>query len=202
MKIGLVPISAKPYHAGHHSLVELAASQNDKVLLFVSISDRNRKDEFPISGADMLRVWQDHLEDIMPGNVEIEYGGSPVRKVYEEIGKGCEEGSTDVYTVYSDPADTSANYPQKQKDKYMQPMCNAGQVKFIGETDPNSVTRGIGTPDISGAQARKYLESGDSAAFASVMPANADAESIFNILTSGMKNEVILKSYVSAILKM
>ena len=37
MKIGLVPVSAKPYHAGHHALVELAASQNDKVLLFVSV---------------------------------------------------------------------------------------------------------------------------------------------------------------------
>ena len=202
MKIGLVPISAKPYHAGHHSLVELAASQNDKVLLFVSISDRNRKGEFPISGADMLRIWQDHLEDIMPGNVEIEYGGSPVRKVYEEIGKACEEESSDTYTVYSDPADTSANYPQSYKDKYMQPMCDTGQVNFVGETDPDSVTRGVGTPDISGTQTRKYLESGNLSAFSSVMPAGVNAESIFNTLSGDMKNEVILKNYVSAILKM
>ena len=53
MKIGLVPMSAKPYHAGHHMLVELAALSevtdevvdlqmpvNDKVIVFVSFSSR------------------------------------------------------------------------------------------------------------------------------------------------------------------
>lgn len=53
MKIGLVPMSAKPYHAGHHMLVELAALSevtdeiknlqlpvNDKVVVFVSFSSR------------------------------------------------------------------------------------------------------------------------------------------------------------------
>jgi hypothetical protein len=53
MKIGLVPMSAKPYHAGHHMLVELAAigeitdelkelelPVNDVVGLFVSFSGR------------------------------------------------------------------------------------------------------------------------------------------------------------------
>jgi len=202
MKIGLVPISAKPYHVGHHALVELAASQNDRVLLFVSISDRSRKEEFPISGKDMLRIWQDHLEAIMPGNVSIEYGGSPVRKVYEEIGKACEEGSDDTYMVYSDPEDTATNYPQDYKDKYMQPLCDSGQVKFAGETDPDSVTRGVGTPDVSGTQARKYLKSGDFTSFMSVMPAGVDGKSVFDILTAEFKNENVLKNYVSAILKM
>lgn len=202
MKIGLVPISAKPYHIGHHSLVELAASQNDRVLLFVSISDRNRKEEFPISGKDMLRIWKDYLQAIMPGSVDIEYGGSPVRKVYEEIGKACEEGSDDVYTVYSDPEDTATNYPQDYKDKYMQPLCDIGQVKFAGETDPDSVTRGVGTPNVSGTQARKYLEDGDFDSFASIMPSGVDAKSIFDILTAKFKNENVLKNYVNAILKM
>ena len=53
MKIGLVPMSAKPYHAGHHMLVELAAIAeitdevknlqlpvNDEVIVFVSFSSR------------------------------------------------------------------------------------------------------------------------------------------------------------------
>ena len=53
MKIGLVPMSAKPYHAGHHMLVEFAAISeitdelrelqlpvNDQVLVFVSFSSR------------------------------------------------------------------------------------------------------------------------------------------------------------------
>ena len=80
MRIGLVPISAKPYHTGHHALVEIASKDNDAVLLFVSTSDRIRDGEFPIYGDDMKKVWLEELEAIMPGNVEIEYGGSPVRK--------------------------------------------------------------------------------------------------------------------------
>ncbi len=55
MRIGLVPVSAKPYHIGHHALVTRAAEENDQVLLFVSTSDRKRKGEVPILGADMER---------------------------------------------------------------------------------------------------------------------------------------------------
>ena len=73
MKIGLVPMAAKPYHAGHHWLVEQAAGENDKVILFVSVSDRKRKGELPILGADMVKVWQEELEPIMPSNVEVKY---------------------------------------------------------------------------------------------------------------------------------
>ncbi len=202
MKIGLVPISAKPYHAGHHALVELAASQNDKVLLFVSTSDRNRKGEFPISGKDMQEIWIEHLESIMPSNSQIIYGGSPVRKVYEEIGMACEEGSDDVFTVYSDPEDTSVNYPQSYREKYMQPLCDLGQVVFAGESSPDSVTRGVGTPNISGTQVRTYLEAGDLPSFANAMPSGVDAESIFNTLTRDLKSESLIKNYVSVILKM
>jgi len=202
MKIGLVPISAKPYHAGHHALVELASTQNDRVLLFVSTSDRNRKGEFPISGKDMQKIWTEHLESIMPSNSQIVYGGSPVRKVYEEIGKACEEGSEDIFTVYSDPEDTSINYPQSYREKYMQPLCDLGQVIFAGESNPDSVTRGVGTPSISGTQVRTYLESGDLSSFTAAMPAGVNASDVFSILTNKSQNESLLKNYVSAILKM
>lgn len=56
MKVGLVPMSAKPYHAGHHMLVELAAISeitdelkslelpvNDIVAVFVSFAGRGVK---------------------------------------------------------------------------------------------------------------------------------------------------------------
>ena len=56
MKIGLVPVSAKPYHAGHHYLIETAASKNDKVIVYASTSDRKRKGEFPVSGRVMQLV--------------------------------------------------------------------------------------------------------------------------------------------------
>ena len=115
MNIGLLPISAKPYHAGHHALVEMAAGANDEVLLYVSISDRKRKGELPISGADMKKVWEEEIEQILPGNVTPVYGGSPVGHVFDIL-RGAEEKliagdyQGHVYTVYSDPTDTAQNY--------------------------------------------------------------------------------------------
>ena len=152
-RIGLVPVSGKPYHAGHHSLVNTAASENDKVILFVSTSDRMRKDEFPIYGADMERIWKEELEPIMPANVEIQYGGSPVRKVYQAIEGACSSGREDeVFTIYSDPQDTAQNYPQSARDRYMEPMCSNRKVIFAAEEHPEKFTRGKGTPNVSGGK--------------------------------------------------
>ena len=123
MKIGLVPISAKPYHAGHHALVTTASAENDEVLLYVSVSDRKRKGELSISGADMKKIWDEEIENILPGNVTPVYGGSPVRHVFdvlqnaeEKLVSGKYQGHE--YTVYSDPTDTSQNYSTASRQKY------------------------------------------------------------------------------------
>ena len=110
-------MAAKPYHAGHHALVEAAAAENDKVIVYVSTSDRKRKGEFPIMGQDMVRVWKEEIESVLPGNVEAQYGGSPVRKVYEELERADASNSQDTYRVYSDPVDTSRNYPEAYRQK-------------------------------------------------------------------------------------
>ena len=67
MKVGLVPISAKPYHKGHHYLVEQAARENDEVIVFASTSDRKRSGEFPITGNSMIRSWNDLIIPNMRG---------------------------------------------------------------------------------------------------------------------------------------
>jgi len=182
-RVGLIPVSGKPYHAGHHYLVEKAAAENEEVILFVSTSDRIRKGEFPIYGADMQRVWQEELEGIMPGNVRVEYGGSPVRKVYDTIGAACEiEGAEETYVVYSDPSDTAQNYPDKNRDKYMQPLCDQGQVVFAAEENPQAFTRGAGSPNVSGTKLRAALEEDKFDQFASGMPTGVGAQNIWNIL--------------------
>ena len=182
-RIGLIPVSGKPYHAGHHYLVERAASENEEVILFVSTSDRKRKGEFPIFGADMQRIWREELEPIMPSNVTVQYGGSPVRKVFETIGTACEiDGVQETYVVYSDPADTAQNYPQSQRDKYMQPLCDNGQVIFAAEENPEAFTRGSGSPNVSGTKMREALEQGKFEPFAAGMPQGVNAQNVWNIL--------------------
>jgi hypothetical protein len=182
-RVGLIPVSGKPYHAGHHYLVEKAAAENEEVILFVSTSDRIRKGQFPIYGADMQRVWQEELEGIMPGNVRVEYGGSPVRKVYDTIGAACEiDGTEETYVVYSDPSDTAQNYPDSNRDKYMQPLCDQGQVIFAAEENPQAFTRGAGSPNVSGTKLREALEQNNFEQFTSGMPSGVNAQNVWNIL--------------------
>ena len=183
-KIGLVPISAKPYHAGHHALVMNAASENDLVKLFVSTSDRMRKGEFPITGDSMEKIWAQELEAVMPGNVEIEYGGSPVRKVYDTLGAAdTDTNNTDTFVVYSDPVDTAQNYPEKNLEKYCPTLRSSGQCLLAAEENPAAFTRGQGTPDVSGTKVREMLQSGDFEGFSAAMPSGVNAQNIWNILT-------------------
>ena len=197
MKIGLIPVSAKPYHAGHHALVTRAAGENDQVILYVSTSDRKRKGQIPILGADMQRVWQEELEPIMPGNVSIEYGGSPVRNVYVELERADQANSDDVYVVYSDPVDTARNYPEPNRMKNFGDLYSRGNVLFAAEEDPAAFTRGVGTPDVSGTAMRAALESCDIEAFRAGMPRGVNAENIRNILCPAVQ-ERLLRKYVRA----
>ena len=173
MKIGLVPMSAKPYHSGHHYLVETASSENDKVLLFVSISDRSKKGQIPIYGEDMQQIWREDLESVMPNNVEIFYGGSPVRKVLETLINAEAQlnlvGTVEhVYTVYSDAEDTQQNYLIKKTprgggpatstvDRYFPNLYLQGYISFAGENNPDMFTRGGGAPNVSGTAMRSML---------------------------------------------
>ena len=199
MNIGLVPMAAKPYHAGHHWLVEKAARENDHVILFVSVSDRKRKGEKPLLGQDMVRVWREELEPIMPGNIEIRYGGSPVQNVYKEIQEAGEIESEDTYFVYSDATDTAINYPEKNRIRWMEPLYGLGQVRFPGEEDPAGFTRGEGSPNVSGTAMRQAIQGCDMEAFSAGLPDGVDAENVYNILC-GKVNERYLRTYVRAII--
>ena len=206
MNIGLLPISAKPYHAGHHALVEMAAGANDEVLLYVSISDRKRKGELPISGADMKKVWEEEIEKILPGNVTPVYGGSPVGHVFDIL-KGAEEKLVagdyqgHVYTVYSDPTDTAQNYTTASRQKYFPTLEAEGFVKFAAEEDAGSMTRGEGTPDVSGTAMRQSLQACDIESFRSGMPAGINVENVYDILCNKNANEAILRSLIKNIVR-
>mgnify|MGYP003324727242 CR=1 FL=1 len=206
MKIGLVPMAAKPYHAGHHALVTAAAKENDEVLLYVSLSDRKRKGELPIYGSDMQTVWKEEIEKILPGNVAPVYGGVPIRSVYEVLqdaeSKIVETDKLEhVYTVYSDPVDTARNFGEAQRQKYFPTAWSRGHILFAAEENPAAFTRGEGTPNISGTALRQSLDACDLDAFKAGMPKGVDSEKIFNTLCPAMKtNENVLRQYITAII--
>jgi len=176
MKIGLVPISAKPYHAGHHYLIEAAAAKNDKVIVYASTSDRKRQGEFAVEGTIMRDIWETEILKIMPENVDVVFGGSPVRKVYEAIGEACDNGDVNTrFSVYSDVVDTKQNYPVENRIKYMNPLWSGGLVEFPAETLPELFIRGAGAPDIRAEDVRTHLQNRDFISFNKCMPARLNS---------------------------
>lgn len=88
MKIGLIPMSAKPFHLGHYKLIKKAEAENDITLVFVSLSSRGVKrvkrkgvtsevpeeGDTPIFGSDMAEIWNLYLIphlDLDEGRVRI-----------------------------------------------------------------------------------------------------------------------------------
>jgi citrate lyase synthetase len=168
--IGLVPMAAKPYHAGHDGLVRIAAQENDEVLLFVSLSDRDE-----VSGEAMGQIWKTMIEPTLPTNVKVAYGGSPVGNVYKVLGDADKEQSEDVFSVYSDPTDIQENY--KTLDKYAGNLMAKGQVKL------RPVER-TSTVDVSGTKMRQLLAQGDKKAFISMLPKGIDGGKVWDLLTT------------------
>jgi len=197
-------MAAKPYHTGHHALVQAAAAENDQVILFVSTSDRTRKGEFPILGENMKRVWMDLIEPALPGNVSPEYGGSPVAKVYGLLENANEEFQTlgqhpNTYVIYSDPTDTAQNYPEKNRQQYFGDIYNDGNVLFgCEEGCPGMFERGVGTPDMSGTKMRQALQDNDLTTFTAGIPKGINAEEVFNRLRQSSVQE--LRKFVRSFL--
>ena len=110
MRVGIVAGSFKPYHKGHHKMVEIACKENDVVHVIVSLSDRNRVDQASVSGKQMEKVWNDHLVHILPENAKenlnlLPVGQTPVRIAYEMLEDAAESNSSNTFNIYSDPSD-------------------------------------------------------------------------------------------------
>jgi hypothetical protein len=182
-KVALVPISAKPYHKGHEYLIKKASAENDEVFVYVSTSDRCRKNEYKIFGKDMQKIWQAQIESSMPNNVFVSYGGSPVRKVYEHIEIAALQKSEKTYTIYTDIPSLDSCYPIDRRKTNMSPLWNEGRVVFAAELAPNEYMRGVGSPNVKGEYVRRALEMKDYDGFASMIPDNLDKKFIWDILT-------------------
>ena len=175
--IGLVPMSAKPFHDGHMSLIRKASDECKEVIVFVSTSDRKRKGEITIFGEDMLNIWENILTKYLPPNVTCEYGGSPVRKVYEKLEEGMEDLNLEKnYAIYTGEEDKA-----RYSSKYFADMIERVFIR--------TMSRGEDTMAISGTLMRSYLSnaSEDKFLFLDGLPreiSDDDKEEIFNILFS------------------
>jgi len=187
MKVGLVPISAKPYHRGHQYLVEQASAENDEVIIYASTSDRIRPGEFPVYGIVMREIWEQVIIPNLPKNASVRLGGSPVRHVYEIIGEACDANNFDnVFTIYSDVVDTKKNYPESSRQKYMKTLYEAKKVQFAADVTPSRFIRGSVAPDVRGEYVRNCLGNGDYIGFSKLIPDCINSVMYWDKLTRGV----------------
>lgn len=181
IRIGLVPMAAKPYTVGHDGLVRLAAKECDQVKLFVSLSDRYRPDEPLVSGNDMKQLWDKYIERSLPPNVTVVYGGSPVANVWKEMDAANKAGSNDTYIIYSDTEDAANNFPETTLKKYGSEIYGKGQLKVrpVARTE---------TVDISGTKMRAALAKGDKATFMKGLPNALQSDDVWDMLYHTAKN--------------
>lgn len=196
--IALIPLAAKPYHAGHDGLVRIASSENDEVHLFVSISDRARTGEMKIDGETMFMIWKDYIEDTLPNNVKsfINYTvTAPVSKVYNELENAESQGSQDVYTIYSD-VDDIRKYTDEMLSKVAPTLFSKGQIQRRGIERAETV-------NVSGTEMREFIEDGDIVGFTALLPPaiQQHGKEIFDLLVDDVVGESVLRRYIRNSLK-
>lgn len=192
--IGLVAGSMKPVTAGHWSLITRAASENDEVLLFVSLADRKRKGELPVLGSTMEKIWRDHLIPALPSNVTVKLGGVPIRDIWETLGDANEGGASETYRIYSDPEDLAKRFDDDKLKKYVPQLYRRGLI----DRRPISREGGI---NISGTQMRKYIQQGDEDSFKQFLPPVSDRskDAIWQLL-SGQVTESLLRHWIRGLI--
>ncbi len=172
MIIGLIPGAMKPYHAGHHFLVEKALSECDHVIVFTTTKDRKG-----ISGANMKKAWNEIILPVVP--IEVKFVRSPIRAVYEflEPRPGIEN---DEFRIYGGTEDL-ARFSTAQLKRY----CDGVDVCNVAEEESGEYLRGVGeSPMAKGEWVRKSINDGNFDAFKNYLPnvLKPFAEKYLNIL--------------------
>lgn len=195
MNIGLVPMSAKPYHAGHDGLVRIAAKENDSVQLFVSTTDRARPGELRVSGDTMQLIWFDYIEPTLPSNVIPDYGGVPVTKVYAALEKAEAERSQDTFIIYSDEEDI-LKYTDTNLQKSAPTLFQNGQIQRRGISRTETV-------QVSGTEMREFIEDGDMVGFIASLPPAIQkyGKEIFDLLQDEVVGESLLRKYIKTLME-
>ncbi len=129
----------------------------------------------------MRDVWDKHLIIHLPSNVKVEFGGSPIRKIYEYLGNANENESIDTFQIYSDPVDMKERFNEVKLTKYFRDLMSHDQIKLV------CIDR-TGEYNVTGQKMRDLLRCGMKEAFISLLPECADGNSIWQLL--------LLKSFI------
>ena len=171
--LGLIPMSAKPFHNGHYYLVQKAAAECHIVKLFIGTGNRTKGNGKAITGDQMLHLWKEIYEPFMPAsdNIQFVYEGVPVRNVYETLDHIKEENLETKVAVYSgnEIEKNGKSLIWNRYHKLINDSYWKDTLTFV------SVKRGEeGSPNVSGTQMRKDLLNRNKESFFKGLPAYLD----------------------------
>lgn len=173
-KVGILCGSYKPFHLGHWNLMKKASEENNKVILLVSLKDRDN-----ILGSDMALIWKNYILPHLPNNVNpVFIDGSPLTRLFKILRlREADTSSNYQFFIYSTPEDINLKF----NNDLLTQICP----KLLGTEILNLVpVKRSDTCDISGSQMREFISNCDYKAFSKNMPIEFDNQAIFDILAS------------------
>ncbi len=173
MHIGLYPIAAKPYHIGHHMVMQKASKECDKAILIISLLDREN-----VSGTDMAIIWRDHIIPTLPENVStIFLESSPVSHVFHILKLRNDDPLSEYsFTIYGDENDIK-KYEYDKLSSVCPRLLESGGINIAGIPRNKTV-------NISGTKMRSFISQNDFESFKKFIPEEINAQKIFEILTA------------------
>lgn len=178
MKIGIIAGGFKPFTSGHMFMVEKAAKENKEVYLFVSITDRIRKNEYPIYWKQMEIIWSQFIAPFLSPKVKVFYSPNPLAALIDHLKiVNNDSNNKDKYTFYADSNDVKHMENDRIKITLSRIITN-NQL----QTSPVNREKNI---NVSGTMARQALSENNKTKFITMLPEYQQklyGELIFNIL--------------------
>ena len=176
--VAIYPGAFKPYHAGHDTVVRMAAEAADVVYLLVSNKDRKRPGEFPVIGSAMLEVWNKYIIPTLPSNVIVKFADNPLVASYQTL----EELNTQPVRVYmiASEEDLATRFKPASFEKTAPVLYQANAISVA------STPRIGGT---SGTKLREALTNSDLISFTAGLPESIrkNGKEIFDTLINAAK---------------
>lgn len=186
MKVGIIAMSAKPYHRGHDDMIRRASGECEWVRVYASLADRRRAGEpVPVLGSDMKLIWDELILPGLPSNVEVVFGGSPVGNVWRDL--GGDRTGTDEYVIYAGPDDLDESFTDKLLLQYCGHLIEQGRIK-------REATQRLA----SGSEMRAMLTRGDKAGFVAQLPPSIDSSRVWDVLSSTARSPPRIKTTAKA----
>lgn len=156
--LGIVAMAAKPPHAGHIRLLELACRECDVAYAFVSTADRARPGELEVTWAQVEPTWTDDIVPNLPNNLKfVPTRAAPVRKAYELIEQ-------------SDPKWKIALYGRADNEL----------AQRFRNMPPNVTIRDVTLGNYSGTSVRKSIANCDYISFKGMMAPQVNARALWD----------------------